>query len=488
MPARPIGSMAIRTFIRRTAGWMLLCLPLALPAQSQNDAAECQIALPATDQIQGLDYSCVRLASGRKVLTVEAGKRGNPVVLLVHGMGNNAHRDWKHAYPELARQFHVIGLDLPGFGASEAMPDGYSFAGLDAALEQIATELGLERFDLVGHSLGAAVSLYYAERHPQRIGRLVLVDAAGILLEQIFTRQLIERNRASTGLDALDLLGTLAPGMSSERVLDFMEDRIDIKSLLAANPPLRRALFGMQGYVDAALGLVEHDFTSAIRNVRAPTAVIWGDNDTITPIRTGRLLATRMHDARLRVVPDTQHVPMIQRPEGFNRALLAALTEPPAPVLQSPTGPSQGDVNCNGQANQQYSGTFDRLSLTNCSNARLENARVRELHAEGSSLTIERATIESPDTALDVSDSTITATGITLIGRIGVRAHSSRIDLAGATVRARERAVQLSGDSRLYFSVSDIEAPDYRGDAHFIWPPASAGIPGNQNSERAAPP
>jgi hypothetical protein len=145
-------------------------------------------------------------------------------------------------------------------------------------------------------------------------------------------------------------------------------------------------------------------------------------------------------------------------------------------------------VNCNGQANQQYSGTFDRLSLTNCSNARLENARVRELHAEGSSLTIERATIESPDTALDVSDSTITATGITLIGRIGVRAHSSRVDLAGATVRARERAVQLSGDSRLYFSVSDIEAPDYRGDAHFIWPPATAGIPGKQSAERAAPP
>ncbi len=445
----------------------------ALPAFAQDNAAECQIELAATDRLAGVRYGCVRLASDRKVLTVEAGTRGNPVVLLVHGMGNNAHRDWKHAYPELAQQFHVIGLDLPGFGESEALPDGYSFAGLDAALEQVATRLELHHFDLVGHSLGATVSLYYAERHPQRVQRLVLVDAAGILLEQVFTRQLIESNRAAAGLDALDLLGTLAPGVSPERVLDFMEDRIDIRSLLATHPPLRQALFGMRVYADAALGLVEHDFTSAIRNVRAPTMVIWGDNDTITPIRTGRLLAARMQHAQLRTVPDTQHVPMIQRPAAFNRALLSALTDPPAaPTPQSAPGTSQGDVTCNGQANQQYSGTFDRLSLINCSNAHLEDARVRELHVQGSSLTMERVTVDSTTIALDAGDSTITATAITLIGRTGIRAQSSRLDLAGATVRAQERAVQSNGNSRLYFSVSDIDAPDYRGDAHFIWPPA----------------
>jgi hypothetical protein len=90
------------TFVRRIAVSILLSVSFTLPTHSQDKPAECQISLPPTDQIQGLAYSCVRLASGRRVLVVEAGKRGDPVILLVHGMGNNAHRDWKHAYPELA--------------------------------------------------------------------------------------------------------------------------------------------------------------------------------------------------------------------------------------------------------------------------------------------------------------------------------------------------------------------------------------------------
>ncbi|HEY6645063.1 alpha/beta hydrolase [Povalibacter sp.] len=458
-------------FIRRAIVSILLCVAAALPALSQDTIPKCHIDIDPAYRLANVDYSCVRLPSDRKMLIAEAGNASAPTVVLVHGLGDNAHRDWKYAVPELAKQFHVVAVDLPGFGDSEPLPDGYSFAGLDAALEEVAIQRKLQQFHLVGHSLGAAVSLYYAERHPQRIRRLVLADAAGVLLQQVFTRQLIEANRASTGIDALGLLGVLAPDMSADRALDFIEDRVDVNFLLTANPALRRAIFGMQTYADAAFGLVEHDFTSAIRAVRAPTVIIWGENDNITPIRTGRLLAARMHEAQLRIVPDAQHVPMLQRPDAFNRELLSSLAGPFAPVSPSIAGPSQGDVTCNGQTNQRYSGMFDRLTLDNCSNAHLENARVRELRVQRSTLTMDRVTVESPAIALDASDSTITATGITLIGRTGIRAQLSRLDLAGATLRAQERAVQMGSDTRLYFSVSDVEAPDYRGDAHFIWPP-----------------
>lgn len=456
-----------RSLLRITAGLLLSLMSLVTA-----HAADCEVGA-TVDRLPDLEYSCARLDSGRKVLVVEAGRRGDPGVVLVHGMGNNAHRDWRHAYPELARRFHVVALDLPGFGASGALPDGYSFAGLEAAIDQVATQRGLERFHLVGHSLGGAVSLYYAAQHPQRIERLVLVDAAGVLLQQVFARQLIEANRASAG-SAVDLLGVLAPGLTTDRVLDFVEDRLDIGTLLAANPTLRRALFGAQIYTDAALGLAEHDFTTAIRTVRSPTIVVWGEHDNVTPLRTGHLLAARMHDARLRIVPEAEHMPMIQRPEAFNRELLAALTEPLTSAIADEPGPSQGDVICKDQSNVRYTGTIDRLSLVDCSNLRIEDARIRELQATRSSLTLDRVTIEAQTTAIDVSDTTVIATGLTLRGATAIRARTSRLDLAGATLRASERAVDMDGRSRLYFSVSDIDAPDYRGDAHFIWPPAAS--------------
>ncbi len=458
--------------ILRAVACLLLWPTVTPPTLAQEKAAGCEVGA-TVDRLPDLDYSCVRLSSGRKVLVVEAGRRSDPAVVLVHGLGNNAHRDWRYTYAELARQFHVVAFDLPGFGASESLSTGYSFAGLDAAIDQITTQRGVERFHLVGHSLGAAVSLYYADQHPQRIERLVLVDAAGVLLQQVFARQLIEANRAAAGGGALELLGVLAPGITPDRVLDFMEERLDVGALLASNPPLRRALFGIQIHADAALGLAEYDFTTAIRTVRSPTVILWGEHDTITPLRTGQLLAARMHDARLRIVPEAEHIPMIQRPEAFNRLLLAALTESlTAPVAEVVNTRSQGDVSCTNQANQRYTGTIDRLTLNDCSNVRIEDARIRELRAERSSLTLDRVIIEADTIALDVSDTTITATALTLVAPTAIRARASRLDLAGATLRASKRAVQLEGNSRLYFSVSDIDAPDYRGDAHFIWPPA----------------
>jgi pimeloyl-ACP methyl ester carboxylesterase len=435
------------------------------PANAQSALAPC-VNDAGFVRLPGLDYSCVRLSSGGHVLTARTNDTTKPSALLVHGLGSNAHRDWKYVYPSLAEQFHVVMLDLPGFGNSTALSGGYSFDGLAKALEEVSQRFELARFHLVGHSLGAAVSLYFADRHPARVDRLVLIDAAGVLQKQVFARQLLESNRSPT-LDGV--MGLLGQGRG-DAWIDLLEDQVDASSQLLAIPAIRSALLGMPVHADAALGLVEHDFTAAIRNVRAPTTLIWGQNDTVTPLRTAQVLLSRMPDARLEIVEGAQHMPAIERPEATSRLLLSALGSPLQPRQIPVRDKSQGDVSCTDQPGATYTGTFDRLSLTNCPNARVERAFVKQLVVEGGPVELVQVAIDADAVALSASNASVVGTGMTIAGDTAIRASNSRIDLAGASVRARKRTVEAAG-SRIYFSVSDIDSPQYRGDAHFRWPP-----------------
>lgn len=421
-----------------------------------------------------LHYRCLTLHKGQRVLVGEAGLKHPRTVLLVHGLGNNAHRDWEKVVSALAVDFHVVALDLPGFGASPGAPEGYSFLTLGRVLAEVAQQTAPgQRVHVVGHSLGGAVSLYFAHAHADKVERLVLVDAAGILLKMVFAQHITSLRTRQVGIAPLDsLLKGLSERVNSVRRLVFndLDNRFDFSRWLAQNPGVRNTLLGRYTQVEAGLGLVEHDFTAAIRETTAPTTVIWGRDDPIAPLRTGRLLAERMPDARLKVIDGVGHTPMLESPETFKRLLQAALSEPLAP---KPAGdavePSQGHVLCQNKADQRYSGSFDSLTLENCADARIEGARLKQLTLTSSSVTLENSVIEATDIALSAQRSEVTATSVRLRGRVAISADDSRLDLAGASLHASERNVEMPTPSRLYFSVSDLHGSDYNGDAHLIW-------------------
>jgi pimeloyl-ACP methyl ester carboxylesterase len=435
------------------------------PAIAQSSLAPCATDAAFT-RLPGVDYACIRLSSGGHMLVAQTQDTSKPSVVLVHGLGSNAHRDWRYVYPALAEQFHLVMLDLPGFGNSTALPGGYSFDGLAKALDEATQRVELTRFHVVGHSLGAAVSLFFADRYPARVDRLVLIDAAGVLQKQVFARQLLQANRSAT-LDGV--MGLLGQGRG-DAWIDLLEDQVDASSQLLAIPAVRNAVLGMPLNADAALGLVEHDFTAAIRNVHAPTTLIWGQGDTVTPLRTGQVLLARMPDARLQIVEGAQHMPAVERPEATSRLLLSALGSPLQARQVPVRGKSQGDVSCRDQPGATYTGTFDRLSLSNCANARIERAFLQQLVVEGGSVDLVQVAIDADAVALQASNASVVGTGMTIVGDTAVRASNSRVDLAGVSVRARKQSVEAAG-SRIYFSVSDIDSPEYRGDAHFRWPP-----------------
>jgi len=97
-------------------------------------------------------------------------------VLLLHGLNVQCHT-WDPVAAELARDRHVIALDLRGHGLSDWTRDGYFVTDFAADVQGLADAIGLETFDIVGHSLGCRVGIVYAGEHPERVRKLVLSDA-----------------------------------------------------------------------------------------------------------------------------------------------------------------------------------------------------------------------------------------------------------------------------------------------------------------------
>lgn len=110
----------------------------------------------------------------------DGGDGGLPMVLVHSAAGNST--QWAAQLEHLRRQRRAVALDVRGHGRSEPPRDGdYSVAGMAADIGAAADALGLDRFILAGHSMGAAVALEYAASNPDRVAGLLLVDGAGVV-------------------------------------------------------------------------------------------------------------------------------------------------------------------------------------------------------------------------------------------------------------------------------------------------------------------
>ena len=137
---------------------------------------------------------------GSDILVVQAGHTNAQTLLLLHGLGQNGFTDWLPALPQLARRYHVIAVDLPGFGYSGVPKGRYSPTNYARVLQGLLMRHAKEGIIVVGHSMGGAVALRMANNYPTLVSRLILVDVAGILHRTAFAK-----HNASLPLSASNL-------------------------------------------------------------------------------------------------------------------------------------------------------------------------------------------------------------------------------------------------------------------------------------------
>jgi pimeloyl-ACP methyl ester carboxylesterase len=232
------------------------------------------------------------------------------VALYLHGVPTNSD-DWL----ALLGRTGGLAVDLPGFGRSGKPGHfDYTIAGYTAFLERYLDLVGVRRVSLVMHDWGV-VGLAFAERHPARVARLVIIDGVPLL--------------AGAGWHPLarvwraPLLGELAMGASTRAVLRQLSRRVN-----AAPGPLPESWLDSvvdhfdQGTQRAILRL--HRSAPAPALVRAgsglagltmPALVVWGLRDRCFPPRFGRAYADVLPAARLIELADAGHVPWLDRPD-----------------------------------------------------------------------------------------------------------------------------------------------------------------------------
>jgi pimeloyl-ACP methyl ester carboxylesterase len=224
-----------------------------------------------------------------------AGEEGEPVVL-VHGLSGST-RWWARNVSALAGRYRVYLLDLPGFGAMRRLRRRFALTEAASWLSAWMEAVGLENAHLVGHSMGGYVGIRLAAKRPESVRNLVLVDPAGV----------------PTGRS---MLGHLVPlfGAARHATPSFLP--------VLARDALRMGPFTLWR---AARDLLDEDVREDLRSIEAPTLLVWGEKDTLVPPAVGELLRAEIPDSRLLVLRRAAHVPMFDRPEDFNRALLAFL-------------------------------------------------------------------------------------------------------------------------------------------------------------------
>ena len=235
-----------------------------------------------------------------------------PVVLL-HGLGADA-TYWTNAARFLARQGRTVILpDAPGSGRSEPPrdPAGFGLRGRVAAMDALARALALEKFDFVGHSLGGWTAGWYALEFPWKVGRLVLVDAAGLSPPEDAEAErarVLPQDRAGARR-IFNLLFFRKPAPSLGFILDAFG---------------RNYGSGTAALTVARLAEADGLFPR-LPDLPPRTTLIWGERETLFPLAGARDAVSKMRGARLVVLGGAGHDGPLEVPAAFHEALLGSL-------------------------------------------------------------------------------------------------------------------------------------------------------------------
>ena len=246
---------------------------------------------------------------GLKIHYEETGKpEGKPVVIL-HGWGCN-HTTVRSISACLEDTCRVINVDLPGHGASEEPLEVWGTEDFSNLVGKIIKELSLERPSMIGHSFGGRTSIFYASGNP--VDKLVLVDSAGIVPKRGWKYYYKVYSYKALKKLAFSLLGKEKGGRIVEKALK----RKGSADYQAASPKMRAIMSKC----------VNEDLRHLMPKIMAPTLLIWGENDTATPLSDAKIMEKLIPDAGLVNFPGCGHYSFLDNPVQFRAVIRSFLS------------------------------------------------------------------------------------------------------------------------------------------------------------------
>jgi pimeloyl-ACP methyl ester carboxylesterase len=220
-------------------------------------------------------------------------------VVLLHGLSGSG-RWWRKNIGPLSKDFTVYTVDLIGFGSSrrQRFVLEETAASIARWMDAMQDE-GENCFHLIGHSMGGLVAAELAAKHPDRIDRLVLVDAAALPFEHTIAR---------SALHLVQSVRWMRP--------DFLP--VLVTDALRAGPLT---------LLRAARAIHQSDMTEDLGKIAARTLIVWGEHDMLLPPSRGAMLHDALPGSEFTIIQGAGHNPMWDEPETFNELALRFLSE-----------------------------------------------------------------------------------------------------------------------------------------------------------------
>ena len=272
---------------------IVLCLPIFANAQTSKEV----------------------VVFGQKINYVEAGT--GPTVILLHGLGGST-QVWGFNTGALAERYHVVVPDQIGFGKSDKPLVNYRIRTYVDFLDQFCKQLKIERATLVGNSMGGWIAAMFTAAFPDRVDKLVLVDAAGYAPPKDFDMRTLYGLNPTTraGMKILVSKVFYSKALQTDAAIDLA-----IAARMAAG----------DGYtinsITESIIRGEDFLDDVVKTIKRPTLIVWGRQDGLVPLTDGERFNRDIAGSKMVVIEECGHVPNAEKPGEFNAALLKFLGE-----------------------------------------------------------------------------------------------------------------------------------------------------------------
>ncbi len=237
------------------------------------------------------------IINGLKIEYTDEGE-GKPILLL-HGWGSSF-EVYKKIIENLKSRARVVALNFPGCGKSDVMKSAWKLSDYCDLVVSFCSELKLESPIIFGHSHGGRVALNLAATGMLKPEKLVLFDSAGLIPKKSFKQKM----RAKSFKVIKKVLTLPVIEKHSEDLLNKARNHYGSADYNAAPPVLRQTL----------VSLVNTDLRDILHNIDCPTLLIWGENDTATPLADAKIIESLIKDCGLCVLKGAGHYSFLERP------------------------------------------------------------------------------------------------------------------------------------------------------------------------------
>lgn len=248
--------------------------------------------------------------NGIRINYLTAGQ-GEPILLL-HGWGSSI-VPYHQLIDFLSKKYYVIALDMPGFGGSEEPPIPYCVDDYVDVVLEFLKQFDIRKLSLVGHSFGGRVIIKMVNRElPFGIDKIVLVDSAGIK-PQASKKKNMKQRCFKIGKW---FLSQKIPAKLFPDALEKLRVKFGSADYVAASPMMRQCL----------VKVVNEDLKDLLPGIHAPTLLVWGENDTATPLSDAKIMEQMIPNAGLAVIRNAGHFSFVEQPYIF-RSIMASFFE-----------------------------------------------------------------------------------------------------------------------------------------------------------------